>query len=101
MVPNTQPLKQVPQQPPTTAMQIPEASRSVKEETLRIFDPNPGREVENINNRGFKKFRKVSQPQFNKLASESNLVHSKTRQNYKVNITKTYNIRQHHYLNVT
>eukprot|EP00102_Acyrthosiphon_pisum_P015172 XP_008185608.2 PREDICTED: LOW QUALITY PROTEIN: uncharacterized protein LOC103310131 [Acyrthosiphon pisum] len=87
MVLNTQPLKQVPQKPST---EIPEASQSVKEETLRIFDPTLGREVENINNRGGKKFQNVSQLQFNKLARESNLVRSKTRQHYNAQeINKT------------
>jgi len=98
MVTTTQPLKQVPQQPSTTPMQIPENSQSVKKETLRMFDPIPGREVENINNREGKKFQNVSQPLFNKWICESNLVRPN---NAQVNITKTYNIKQHHYLIVT
>jgi len=51
MTPNTQPLQQVPQQPSTTPMQIPEASRPARKKTsaIKIIDPNTGREVD-LNN---------------------------------------------------
>jgi translation initiation factor 4G len=50
MAPNTQPMQQVPQQPSTTPMQIPEASRPVRKKTIiKIIDPNTGREVD-LNN---------------------------------------------------
>lgn len=50
MAPNTQPMQQVPQQPSTTPMQIPEASRPVRKKTIiQIIDPTTGREVD-LNN---------------------------------------------------
>ncbi|XP_025201815.1 eukaryotic translation initiation factor 4 gamma 3-like isoform X2 [Melanaphis sacchari] len=50
MTPNTQPMQQVPQQPSTTPMQIPESSRPVRKKTIiKIIDPNTGREVDLIN----------------------------------------------------
>ncbi|XP_060849935.1 eukaryotic translation initiation factor 4 gamma 3-like isoform X2 [Rhopalosiphum padi] len=50
MAPNTQPMQQVPQQPSTTPMQIPEASRTVrKKNIIKIIDPNTGCEVD-LNN---------------------------------------------------
>ncbi|XP_050056621.1 eukaryotic translation initiation factor 4 gamma 3-like isoform X2 [Aphis gossypii] len=50
MAPNTQPMQQVPQQPSTTPMQIPEASRPVRKKTIiKIIDPSTGREVD-LNN---------------------------------------------------
>jgi len=50
MAPNTQPMQQVPQQPSTTPMQIPEASRPVRKKTIiKIIDPTTGREVD-LNN---------------------------------------------------
>lgn len=73
MVSNTQSLKQVPQQPSTTQMQIPEVSNSIKKKTIRMFDP-PDHEVENINNAGKKKIRNVSQPLVNKWINESSLL---------------------------